>query len=99
MPTHQPAFIDRHPFTRRPSVHPAQVRCKGCARVNDVSLAAPSKSAAAAGAAGEYVADGGEWQPVASFECRGVEPVRCGGGAQAGAANARAARRRPYVCA
>ena len=34
----------------------------------------------AAGAAGEYVGDGGEWQPVSSFECRGVEPVRLGGG-------------------
>ena len=58
---------------------PRQIRCKGCARVNDLSLAAPSKSAAAAGAAGEYVADSGEWQPVASFECRGVEPVRRAG--------------------
>ncbi len=77
-------LADRPPLTRlgdRPSSHPPQVRCKGCERVNDVSLLAPSKSAVAAGAAGEYVADGGEWQPVASFECRGVEPVLRGGAA------------------
>jgi hypothetical protein len=43
------------------------VRCKGCARVNDVSLApaAGGASAAAAGAAGAYVEGGGEWQRFA----------------------------------
>ena len=69
----------------------AQVRCKGCGRMNDVSLVPPppspprptGKAAAAAaaaaagvGEAGAYVEDGGEWQRVATFECRGVEPVQ-----------------------
>jgi hypothetical protein len=32
-------------------------------------------AAAPAVAEGAYVADGGEWQRVAAFECRGAEPV------------------------
>ena len=32
-------------------------------------------AAAPAVAEGAYVADGGEWQRVSAFECRGAEPV------------------------
>jgi hypothetical protein len=48
-----------------------QIKCKGCGRVNDVSLTAEENDDDAA-----YVADSDEWQRIATFECRGVDPVR-----------------------
>ena len=47
-----------------------QIKCKGCGRVNDISLVAEENEDEAV-----YVADADEWQRLATFECRGVDLV------------------------
>mmetsp|Transcript_32279 Transcript_32279/g.86109 ORF Transcript_32279/g.86109 Transcript_32279/m.86109 type:complete len:165 (+) Transcript_32279:3-497(+) len=42
-----------------------QIKCKGCSRVNDISIVDED--------GGEFVADSDKWQTIASFECRGVD--------------------------
>jgi hypothetical protein len=47
-----------------------QVKCKGCGRVHDVSLVPEEKEDDAG-----YVAESEEWQRLATFDCRGMDPV------------------------
>eukprot|EP00286_Rhodomonas_abbreviata_P006720 CAMPEP_0181323614 /NCGR_PEP_ID=MMETSP1101-20121128/19890_1 /TAXON_ID=46948 /ORGANISM="Rhodomonas abbreviata, Strain Caron Lab Isolate" /LENGTH=161 /DNA_ID=CAMNT_0023431675 /DNA_START=118 /DNA_END=603 /DNA_ORIENTATION=+ len=47
-----------------------QIKCKGCGRVHDVSLDSERPE-------GEWEAGGPDGQRIASFECRGMEPMEC----------------------
>ncbi len=51
---------------------PALVKCKGCGRVNDISILDEENEEAACLDCGS----GDDWQRIATFECRGVDLVR-----------------------